>query len=100
MVRSKNYKLIISKDFNHYKFFDLVNDPYEFNNVAGEEKYKQEIARHKAFLAQTMTFDAISPVYVNEDEKTYSPEKKTNLIEREEVATYFKERIPYESGDC
>lgn len=100
MVRSKNYKLIISKDFNHYKFFDLVNDPYEFNNVAGEEKYKQEIARHKAFLAQTMTFDAISPVYVNEDEKTCSPEKKTNLIEREEVATYFKERIPYESGDC
>lgn len=96
MVRSKDYKLIISKNFTHYQFFDLVNDPYELQDVAGEERYQQEIDRHKAFLAQTMTFDAISPIYVNENEKTYTIEKRTNPKEREEVEAYFKAHLPYE----
>lgn len=96
MVRSKNYKLIISKNFKHYRFFDLINDPYELNDVAGDETYQVEIDRHKAFLAQTMTFDALSPIYVNEDEKTFIEEKRTNEKERTEVETYFKAKVSYE----
>lgn len=97
MVRSKHYKLIISKNFEHYRFFDLGLDPYELNDVASSENYKAEIERHKAFLAQTLVFDAVSLIYVNEAEKTYRVDKQTNEGQRKEVEDYFKAQLPYEN---
>lgn len=96
MVRSKDYKLIINKHFNHYRFFDLRNDPYELEDIAQDEKYKQEIERHIHYLAQTMTFEALSPIYVNEDEKTFKEEKKTNQEAVKEIERYFRNHLPYE----
>nr|WP_307990978.1 sulfatase-like hydrolase/transferase [uncultured Niameybacter sp.] len=95
MVRSKNYKLIISKNFEHYMFFDLINDPYELKDVSNEDKYKEEIEKHKAFLAQTMTFDALSPIYLNEDEQPFNEAKRMNEQERREMEVYCMERVPY-----
>lgn len=96
MVRSKDYKLIISKNFNHYRFFDLKKDPYELNDVAADLQYEEEIERHKAFLAQTMTFDALTPIYLNEEEKVFIEDKKPDLDKRREVEEYFKLKVPYE----
>ncbi|MEG0086448.1 MAG: DUF4976 domain-containing protein, partial [Niameybacter sp.] len=95
MIRTKNHKLIISKNLQHYKFFDLINDPYELNNVAQEAQYQEVIQKHMHHLVQTMTFEALSPIYVNEEEKTFTPEKATNQEERDAVETYYKARVPH-----
>lgn len=89
MVRSKAYKLIISKNFTNYRFFDLKKDPLELNDVAGNDEYKAEIERHKAHLSQMMVFDDLSPVYLNYDEKTFTSKKKTDYKRRKEIETYY-----------
>lgn len=79
----------------HYMFFDLINDPYELKDVSNEDRYKEEIEKHKAFLAQTMTFDALSPIYLNEDEQPFNEAKRMNEQERREMEAYCMECLPY-----
>lgn len=93
MVRSKDYKLIIRKDFMDCTFFDLKKDPLEFEDVSNQKEYAVEIMRHKAYLAQMMVFDDLSPIYLNDTEKTFKPEKQTNYEQRKKTEDYYKLKI-------
>jgi len=41
MIRSDEYKMIIYPQVNKIQLFDLVNDPLETNNLAGNKKYRK-----------------------------------------------------------
>ncbi|MGL4799498.1 MAG: sulfatase family protein, partial [Cellulosilyticaceae bacterium] len=83
MVRSKDYKLIISKNFKHYRFFDMKKDPLELEDVSDNTTYQQEIERHKAHLAQMLVFEDISPIYLNYNEKVHDEAYRTDEQKRE-----------------
>ena len=43
MVRSSQFKLLLYPEVKKVQLFDMVNDPYETKNLAGEASYKQTL---------------------------------------------------------
>jgi choline-sulfatase len=50
MLRTKNYCYIHYLEDDFEEFYDLLNDPYEKKNVIKEEKYLNEINRHRSLF--------------------------------------------------
>ncbi len=65
MARSARYKLMWSPDEAQRQFFDLENDPLEKRNLISDANRADEIARHRAALANWATFDALPPNCLN-----------------------------------
>lgn len=89
MVRSKDFKVITHKNFNTYRAFDLGKDPFELNDVAKDPAYKEIIGEHLSFLAQTLVFDAQTPIYLNYNEPVMSADKKLDPKKIAESKAYF-----------
>lgn len=66
MVRSQDFKLIMCREEARSLFFDLRNDPLEWNNLYADPQYQEEISRHKAALYHMILFDAPAPVFLYE----------------------------------
>lgn len=90
MVVSDRYKLIVGKNLENCRFFDLQNDPLELCDVSKEDKYKSEIEKHKKYLVQTITFDSLSPIYLNYEEKQNNI---NNKIPRNDVKQYYIDKF-------
>ncbi|MFZ2537835.1 MAG: sulfatase-like hydrolase/transferase [Oscillospiraceae bacterium] len=60
MIRTKNYKLIVSGSFNNAMFFDLKKDKNELHNEIDNPQYSDEIKRHKDMLIDKMLFSGVS----------------------------------------
>jgi len=57
MVRTRTRKLILCKEDHLSKYFNLVDDPYEMNNLYGHESYQKEIADLKEKFYRWRVFD-------------------------------------------
>lgn len=52
MIRTSKWKYVKYPLAQREQLFDLANDPYELNNLAGEPKYQQELERLRTRLTQ------------------------------------------------
>jgi len=58
--RDKNWKIIYDKENEAYELYDLSNDPFEKQNLAGDQedvlrKYKKILAEHVGDMPQTLS---------------------------------------------
>lgn len=67
MARSARYKLLWSLDENQRRFFDLQNDPLETTNLLDDVNFADEIARHRAALANWGLFEALPPTFLDDN---------------------------------
>ncbi len=93
MVRSDKYKLIITRNLDTYRFFDLEKDPLEFIDVSGDIKYEKEIKKHIDRVINFMLFESLTPTYLNYDEVVCSDEKIMDLEKRKDRENYFKNKL-------
>lgn len=99
MVRSRNYKLIIHKNLESCRFFDLKKDPFELNDVAGQKEYQEELDRHRNYLLQTLVFDAPAPVYLNEQERQSKESRPQRTGQKTRMEEYCRKWFQEEQGD-
>lgn len=60
MIRTKNYKLIVSGSLDNCMFFDLSKDKNELNNEIDNDKYAKIIQEHKNMLIEKLLFSGVS----------------------------------------
>ncbi|MGL4736224.1 MAG: sulfatase-like hydrolase/transferase, partial [Cellulosilyticaceae bacterium] len=92
MIRSKDFKVIVHKDFKTTRAFDLAKDPMELCDIATQPEYAQRIKQHLDFLAQTLVFDSIRPIYLNYDEQIISPDKQRDKARFDASKKYYWEQ--------
>jgi len=51
-VRDDRWKLILYPKIDHLQFFDLLNDPFERENLANDSSYSDQISRLMALMEQ------------------------------------------------
>jgi len=71
MIRTKNFKYTNFLEDNDEELYDMVNDPYEKVNLAGDGKYANVIEEHMAILKEHVasTFDPFFYLEVKADER-------------------------------
>jgi arylsulfatase A-like enzyme len=97
MIRSHKYKLLINKDYKTL-FFDLEEDPNEINNLINDPNYKKIINKFKDRLYRWFLFEAIPPLYINENEKIISKTNVSSLKDEEHNLrkNYFRKKMKKE----
>lgn len=65
MIRTKEYKLIVSGSLENAMFFDLKQDKNELHNQMNNPHYQEEIKRHQDLLIQKLLFAGGSKNHVD-----------------------------------
>ena len=91
MIRSKTRKLLIHTDTKRCMFFDLINDPYEINNLYSKPEYQLEIQEYQDKLLEWFMFTSRPNVNIDENAPVVTP--KNVRQQREELKLYFRKQI-------
>ncbi len=92
MVRSRDYKLLLCENDNDSRFFDLINDPFELNNLYKDPRYREVVEEYKRSLTNWILFEAAAKAHLHENALIISAD---NVLEvqgnhRQESAEYFR----------
>lgn len=91
MVRDARYKMIWSDQSHHNCLYDLINDPYEMQNLFDNVEYDIIQQRLQHAVMQWMTFDVIVPTHTDERAATIGTPARTPVEEdqREDMEQYL-----------
>jgi arylsulfatase A-like enzyme len=95
LVRSRTHKLLLSRDPQHSRFFDLREDPLELANRLEDPACRDLVRQHRQALHDWALFEALPPPYVDER----APQiKQPNIPEpsearRDAVRAYFRRQM-------
>jgi len=98
MVRTRTRKLLLCKQYDKSKFYDLEKDPLEYNNLFNDSHYKTEIDEHIKLLCHWILFEAASYPHLDENAPVISPDKKGTVLcrDRKTSMEYFNNKIKIE----
>lgn len=93
MVRSSQYKLLMSKGLTQMRFFDLNADPYELCDRANDPAYQTQLQQHRDFLIEELIFSHQSQVYLDYHAPTIRPVSHEEMVrQREPIMAYFERK--------
>lgn len=94
MVRSMRYKLLYSQKAP-CQFFDLIEDPYELNNLYEKPESQMEIRKMKDALLDWFSKDSTARSYVEENGVIISGPNVPRMDDghQKQIKNYFKEKM-------
>lgn len=93
MIRSKNYKLLFSKDKARCQFFDLNKDPLELENLYHDTTYSDEIKAHKEELFNMLLFETLPSVYLDPEAPEISSETSNKERDKESMKDWIRKQM-------